>query len=163
MRYETYLSQARSHHVMYSTCQLKLQWMIQKGSSMFRTLERFSIPNQPFGVSKVNIRVSDIHRDHGMNQVLKRMNLSQMRSDPCAFTGFDSSGRVNLIVMAYVDDLVASGGSSSVQRFFQETQRTFSLKHIDYLTPDHPVEFLGRVIKKRRSGQITIKYSLLII
>ena len=36
--------------------------------------------------------------------------------------------------MAYVDDLVVSGESSSVQKFFQETQKTFSLKRIGYLT-----------------------------
>ena len=94
-----------------------------------------------------------------MTQVLKRMNLSQMKSDPGAFTGVDASGHVNLVVMAYVDDLVVSGESSSVQRFFQEIQKTFSLKHIDYLTPDHPIEFLGRVIKKRRSGQFTMEFS----
>ena len=44
------------------------------------------------------------------------------------------------------------------QRFFQKIQKTFSLEHIDYLTPDHPVEFLDRVIKKRRSGQITMQF-----
>ena len=94
-----------------------------------------------------------------LTQVLKRMSLSQMKSAPCAFTGFNVSGHVDLIVMAYVDDLVVSGESASVQRFFQEIQKTFSLKHIDYLTPDHPVEFLGRVVKKRRSGQITMEFS----
>ena len=41
----------------------------------------------------------------------------------------------------------------------QEIQKTFSLKHIGFLTPDHPVEFLGRIIKKRRSGQITMEFS----
>ena len=50
---------------------------------------------------------------------------------------------------AYVDDLVVSGESASVERFFQEIQKTFSLKHIDYLTPDHSVQL---VIKKRGSG-----------
>ena len=38
------------------------------------------------------------------------------------------------------------------------SEKTFSLKHIDYLTPDHPIEFLNRVIKKRRSGQITMEF-----
>ena len=92
-------------------------------------------------------------------QVLKRMNLSQMKPDPCLFTGFGDSSHVNLIVMAYVDDLVVSGESSAVQRFFQETQKNFSLKHIDYLTPDHAVDFLGRIVKKRRSGLITMEFS----
>ena len=68
-----------------------------------------------------------------LTQVLKRTHLSQMRSDPCAFTGCDSSANVNLIVMTYVDDLVVSRESASV---LQEIQKTFSLKHIDYLTPE---------------------------
>ena len=83
----------------------------------------------------------------------------KVAQNPRAFTGCDSSGHVNLVVMAYVDDLVVSGESSSVQRSSQEIRKTFSLKHIDYLTPDHPVEFLGRIIKKRRSGQITLEFS----
>ena len=94
-----------------------------------------------------------------LTQVLKRMQPSQTRSVPCAFAGRDSSGNINLIVMAYVDDLVVSRGSASVQSFFQEIQKTFSLKHADYLTPDHPVELLGRLIKKRWSGQITMEFS----
>ena len=61
--------------------------------------------------------------------------------------------------MAYVDDLVVSGESLSVQKFSQEIQKVFSLKHIDYLTSEHPVEFLGRVIKKE--GQVISQWSLL--
>ena len=44
-----------------------------------------------------------------LNQVLKSLNLSQMRSDPCTFIGLDFSGHINLIVMAYVDDSVIAG------------------------------------------------------
>ena len=33
--------------------------------------------------------------------------------------------------MAYVDDMVISGESSSVQKFFQEMQKVFSLKNVD--------------------------------
>ena len=82
-----------------------------------------------------------------LNQVLKSLNLSQMKSDPCTFTGVDSKGHLNLMVMAYVDDLIVSGEAQAVQTFIQEIQKTFSLKHVDYLTTDSPVEFLGRIIK----------------
>ena len=58
-----------------------------------------------------------------LTQMLQGMGLSQMKSDPRDFTGCDSSSNANLIIMAYVDILVASGESSSMQRFFQETQR----------------------------------------
>ena len=88
-----------------------------------------------------------------LTQVLKNLNLSQMKSDPCTFTGLDSSSHINLIVMAYVDDLVITGEDHAVQKFIQDTQETFSLKHVEHLTPDHPVEFLGRIIKVKKSGQ----------
>ena len=41
------------------------------------------------------------------------LNLSQMRSDLCAFAGCDSSSQVNLIVMANVNDLVVSASQES--------------------------------------------------
>ena len=57
-----------------------------------------------------------------------------------------------------VDDLIVSGEAQAVQAFIQEIQKTFSLKHVDYLTPDNPVEFLGRIIKIKKSGQITMEF-----
>ena len=55
--------------------------------------------------------------------------------------------------------LSPAGESPSVQRFFKETQKIFSLNHIGYLTKDRLAEFLGRIIKKRRSGQIIMEFS----
>ena len=81
-----------------------------------------------------------------------------MKSDPCTFTGVDSQGYLNLMVMAYVDDLIVSGEAQAVQTFIQEIQKTFSLKHVDYLTPNNPVEFLGRIIKVKKAGQITLEF-----
>ena len=60
--------------------------------------------------------------------------------------------------MAYVDDLVIAGEDHAVQKFIQDVQETFSLKHVEYLTPDHPVEFLGQIIKVKKSGQITMEF-----
>ena len=79
----------------------------------------------------------------------------QMRSDPCAFTRCDSSGHINLIVMAYVDASLSQESHHQIKDSF----RRFRIKHIDYVTPDHLVEFLGRIIKKQRSGQITMEFS----
>ena len=93
-----------------------------------------------------------------LNQVLKSLNLSQMKLDPCTFTGMDSKVHLNLMVMAYVDDLIVSGEAQAVHTFMWEIQKTFSLKHVDYLTPDNPVEFLGRIIKLKKSGQITMEF-----
>ena len=50
------------------------------------------------------------------------MNLSKMKSGPCAFARFDALGHVNLIVMAKVDDLVVSGESASGQRFLGDSE-----------------------------------------
>ena len=86
------------------------------------------------------------------------LSLSQMKSDPCTFTGLDSSGHLNLMVMAYVDDLVVAGEAQAVQKFIQDIQETFSLKHVEYLTSENPVEFLGRIIKVKKSGQITMEF-----
>ena len=94
-----------------------------------------------------------------LNQVLKSLNLSQMMSDPCTFAGMDSKGHLNLMVMAYIDDLVVAGEAQAAQEFIQEIQKTFSLKHVDYLTPDNPAEFLGRIIKVKKSRQITMEFS----
>ena len=60
--------------------------------------------------------------------------------------------------MAYVDDLIISGETGSVQNFFKKTQKAFSLKHVDYLTADHSIDFLGRIIKTKKSGQITMEF-----
>ena len=62
-----------------------------------------------------------------LTQVLQKIGVSRMKSDPSVFTGRDSSGNVNLIVMAFVDGLAVPGESSSTQRFFQETRKFFSL------------------------------------
>ena len=69
-------------------------------------------------------------------QVLKECFFSQMKPDPCAFAGSDSSGNVNLIVMAYLDVLAISGESSSAPKLYQLIQKVSSLKDIDYLAPD---------------------------
>ena len=56
------------------------------------------------------------------------------------------------------DDLVVAGEAQAIQEFIQEIQKTFSLRHVDYLTPDNAVEFLGRIIKVEKSGQITMEF-----
>ena len=74
---------------------------------------------------------------------------SQLRSDPCTFTGLDSSGHINLIVMAYVDDLVIAGEDHSVQKFIKDTQETFSLKHVGVPHSRSP----SRVLVSDHQGQ----------
>ena len=82
-----------------------------------------------------------------------------MKSDPCAFTGLDASGHVNLIVMAYVDDLVVSGESASVRRFFQgdsEDLQVSSTSTTSLLIIQS--SSLAESSRSRRSGQITMEF-----
>ena len=77
-----------------------------------------------------------------------------MKSDPCIFTnqwGVDSKTHLNLMVMVYVDDLVVPREAQALQTFIQEIQKIFNFKHVDYFTPDKPVEFLGREINDKWS------------
>ena len=138
----------------FSVSQYADRWI--KGIHSFKHHQRFNIQSQLFGGSSVSYMVSDSPRSWQvhLNQVLKSLNLSQMKSDPYTSTGMNSKGHLNLMVMAYVDDLIVSGEAQAVQEFIQEIQKTFSLKHVDYLTPDNPVEFLGRIIKVKKSEQI---------
>ena len=133
--------------------------MDQKDSFMFRHHQRLNTQSRPFGGSNVSFMVSEIHRDHGRFIWIRFSKASIFhKSDPCTFTGVDSKGHLNLMVMAYVDDLIVSGKAQAIQTFTQEIQKTFNLKHVDYLTVNSPVEFLGRVIKVKKSGQITMEF-----
>ena len=66
-------------------------------------------------------------------------------------------GHVQLAVMAYVDDLVLSGSAQMVKEFISVIQETFTLKHINFLTSENPVEFPGRTIKRLKNGNIKWK------
>ena len=66
-----------------------------------------------------------------------------MKSDSCAFLKKDQLGHVQLAVMAYVDDLVTSGSAHMVKEFISMMQEELTHKHVNFLTSDIPVEFLG--------------------
>ena len=71
-----------------------------KGSFTFRLL-KIQYPEPTVWCLKrqwYGLRDSPRSCQYHVTQVLKRMNLSQTKSDPCAFTGVDASGHVNLIV-----------------------------------------------------------------
>ena len=85
-----------------------------------------------------------------LNQVLKSLNLSQMKSDPCTFTCMDSTGHLNLMVMAYVDDLVVAGEAQAVQAFIQEIQKTFQSQACG--RPHSRQDHQGQEIKANHNG-----------
>ena len=83
----------------------------------------------------------------------------QMKSESCAFLKKDENGHVQLAVMAYVDDLVISGSAQMVKDFILMIQEEFTVKHVNFLTSENPVEFLGRTIKRLKNGNITMEFS----
>ena len=61
--------------------------------------------------------------------------------------------------MAYVDDLVISGSAQRVKDLIMMIQEEFTLKHVNFLTSENSVEFLGRTIKILKKGNITMELS----
>ena len=88
-----------------------------------------------------------------------KKGMTQMKSDSCTFLKKDQDGHVQLVVMAYVDDLVTSGSAQMVKDFIVSIQEEFTLKHVNFLTSENPIEFLGRSIKRLKNGNITMEFS----
>ena len=91
-------------------------------------------------------------------QIMVKKSMTQMKSDSC-FLKKDQNGHVQLAVMAYVDDLVISGSAQMVKDFIMMIQEEFTLKHVNFLTSENSVEFLGRTIKRLKNGNITMEFS----
>ena len=92
-------------------------------------------------------------------QIMVKKGVTQMKSDSRAFLKKDQNGHVQLAVMAYVDDLVISGSAQMVKDFIMMIQEEFTLKHVNFLTSETSVEFLGRTIKSLKNGNITMEFS----
>ena len=82
-----------------------------------------------------------------------------MKSDSRSLIKKDQLGHVQLAVVAYVDDLVISGGDQMVKEFISMILEELTLKHVHFLTLENPVEFLGRTIKKLKNGNMTMEFS----
>ena len=93
------------------------------------------------------------------SQIMIKKGMTQMKSDSCTFLKKDQDGHVQLVVMAYVDDLVISGSAQMVKDFIVSIQEEFTLKHVNFLTSENPIEFLGRSIKRLKNGNITMEFS----
>ena len=96
------------------------------------------------------------------SQIMIKKGMTQMKSDSCTFLKKDQDGHVQLVVMAYVDDLVISGSAQMVKDFIVSIQEEFTLKHVKLPISSRqrtPVEFLGRSIKRLKNGNITMEFS----
>ena len=72
-----------------------------------------------------------------------------------------SHGHVQLAVMAYADDLVIAGNAQTVTEFVSVIHEELTLKHVDVLTSEHPVEFVGMQNHHNRlnNRNITMEFS----
>ena len=80
-----------------------------------------------------------------------------MKSDSCTFLKKNHLGRVQLAVMVYVDDLLIAGSAQMLKELM--IQEELTLKHVNFLTSENPVECFGRTIKRLKNGNITMEFS----
>ena len=73
-----------------------------------------------------------------------KKDMIQMKSDSCTSLKKDQNGHVQVAVMACVDDLIISGSAQMAKDFIMMIQEEFTLKHVNFLTSENPVEFLGQ-------------------
>ena len=85
-----------------------------------------------------------------LNATLRDMQLHQLKSDRCIWV------KKNIIVLAYVDDLLIAGTSRDTALFLEQLRQSFSLKHSTVLTSQQPLRFLGKRICRHPNGDITV-------
>ena len=93
------------------------------------------------------------------SQIMVKKGVIQMKSDSRAFLKKDQMCHVQRAVMAYVDGLVISGGAQMVKDFISMIQEEFTLEHVNFLTSENPVGFLGRTTKRLKNGNVTMEFS----
>jgi len=67
------------------------------------------------------------------------LQFEQGVNEPCAFW---DAGR-NLLVLTYTDDVMALGPDKHVRDFMAKLHRRFECKPEEYLSEDHPIDFIG--------------------
>ena len=63
-----------------------------------------------------------------------------MKSDSCTFLKKDHLGHVQFAVMAYVEYLALAGSAQMGKDFISVIQEEFTVKHVNFLTSENPVE-----------------------
>ena len=83
--------------------------------------------------------------------VLQELRFKRLKSEPNVYT----SPTRNCYIMVYVDDLLVLGDPTTVNKAFAAIQQRVLLKHIGYIEPQQPQQFLGRIIE-HNGDHITI-------
>ena len=87
------------------------------------------------------------------SQIMIRKGMTQMKSDSCTFLKKDQDGHVQLVVMAYVDDLVISGNAQMVKDFIVSIQEEFAPQacQLPHVRESHRVS--GKINQKTQEWQ----------
>ena len=75
-------------------------------------------------------------------EVLQKLSFVRLKSEPNVYT----NATRDCYIMVYVDDLLVLGDKTAVDSTFEAIQKQVLLKHIGYLEPGKPQQFLGRNI-----------------
>ena len=75
-------------------------------------------------------------------EVLQKLGFVRLKSEPNVYT----NATRDCYIMVYVDDLLVLGDKTTVDSTFEAIQKQVLLKHIGYLEPGKPQQFLGRNI-----------------
>ena len=76
-------------------------------------------------------------------QVLQELRFKRLKSEPNVYT----LPTRDCYIMVYVDDLLVLGDPTIVNKTLEAIQQRVLLKHIGYIEPQQPQQFLGRIIK----------------
>ena len=95
------------------------------------------------------LRTSPEMWQDNLHSTLRGLQLQQLKSDRCVWV------KPNLMVLAYVDNLLIAGASRETSLLLEQLRQSFSLKHSTVLTTQQPLRFLGRRICRHPNGDIT--------
>ena len=73
-----------------------------------------------------------------LHATLRGLQLQQLKSDRCVWV------KPNLMVLAYVDDLLIAGTSRETSLFLEQLRQSFSLKHSTVLTSTTTTSLSGK-------------------
>ena len=85
-----------------------------------------------------------------LHSILRGLQLQQLKSDRCVWV------KANIMVLAYVDDLLIEGTSRETSLFLEQLRQSLSLKHCTVLATQQPLRFLGKRICKHPNGDIMV-------
>ena len=75
-------------------------------------------------------------------EVIQKLSFVRLKSEPNVYT----NATCDCYIMVYVDHLLVLGDKTAVDSTFEAVQKQILLKHIGYLEPGEPQQFLGRNI-----------------